>query len=98
MTVAQIDDVVRLYGKFEEGPRSKIFDNADFGYTRVTIERPLRLRYQMTGDDKAHFRCLPVGHATTATPEERRLACGLDDAMLIMWGHDIERASARWRW
>ncbi len=55
MTIAQIDEVVRLYGKFEEGPRSKIFDNADFGYTRVTIERPLRLRYQMTTDDKARF-------------------------------------------
>ncbi|HEY2091120.1 MAG TPA: class I SAM-dependent DNA methyltransferase [Thermoanaerobaculia bacterium] len=55
MTVAQIDEVVRLYGKFEEGPHSKIFDIADFGYTRVTIERPLRLRYQMTTDDKARF-------------------------------------------
>lgn len=55
MTIAQIDEMVRLYGKFEEGPRSKIFDNADFGYTRVTIERPLRLRYQMTTDDKARF-------------------------------------------
>ena len=55
MTLAQIDEIVRLYGKFEEGQRSKIFDNADFGYTRVTIERPLRLRYQMTTDDKARF-------------------------------------------
>lgn len=55
MTIAQIDEVVRLYGRFEEGTRSKIFDNADFGYTRVTIERPLRLRYQMTTDDKARF-------------------------------------------
>lgn len=55
MTIAQIDEVVRLYGKFEEGPRSKIFDNADFGYTRVAIERPLRLRYQMTVEDKARF-------------------------------------------
>jgi type I restriction enzyme M protein len=55
MTVAQIDEIVRLYGKFEEGARSKIFDNADFGYTRVTVERPLRLRYQMTVDDKARF-------------------------------------------
>jgi type I restriction enzyme M protein len=34
---------VRLYGRFEENQRSKIFDNADFGYTRVTVERPLRL-------------------------------------------------------
>jgi type I restriction enzyme M protein len=55
MTVAQIDEIVRIYGRFEEGPRSKIFDNADFGYTRVTIERPLRLRYQMTTEDKARF-------------------------------------------
>jgi type I restriction enzyme M protein len=55
MTIAQIDEIVRLYGKFEEGPRSKIFDNADFGYTRVAIERPLRLRYQMTVEDKARF-------------------------------------------
>jgi type I restriction enzyme M protein len=55
MTIAQIDEIVRVYGKFEEGPRSKIFDNADFGYTRVTIERPLRLRYQMTTADKARF-------------------------------------------
>ncbi len=55
MTIAQINEIVRLYGKLEEGPRSKIFDNADFGYTRVTIERPLRLCYQMTTDDKARF-------------------------------------------
>ncbi|MCB9524267.1 MAG: SAM-dependent DNA methyltransferase [Myxococcales bacterium] len=51
----QIAEIVRLYGAFEEGPRSKIFDNEDFGYTRVTVERPLRLRYQMTIDDKARF-------------------------------------------
>ena len=51
----QIAEIVRLYGAFAEGPRSKIFDNEDFGYTRVTVERPLRLRYQMTIDDKARF-------------------------------------------
>ena len=28
---------------------------ADFGYTRVTVERPLHLRYQMTLEDKARF-------------------------------------------
>lgn len=55
MTEQQIDEVVRLYGAFEEGARSKIFDNADFGYTRVTVEQPLRLRYQMTTEDKARF-------------------------------------------
>ena len=51
----QIDEIVRVYGHFADSERSKIFDNADFGYTRVTIERPLRLRYRMTVDDKARF-------------------------------------------
>jgi type I restriction enzyme M protein len=51
----QIDDIVRLYGRFEDGERSKIFDNADFGYTRVAVERPLRLRYQMFPEAQARF-------------------------------------------
>jgi type I restriction enzyme M protein len=55
LTEKQIAEIVRTHGRFEESARSKIFDNADFGYTRVTIERPLRLRYQMTTDDKARF-------------------------------------------
>jgi type I restriction enzyme M protein len=55
ITASQIDQIVRRYGRFEDGGRSKIFDNADFGYTRVTVERPLRLRFQMTTEDKARF-------------------------------------------
>ncbi len=51
----QIADVVKLYGRCAESDTSKIFDNADFGYTHVTVDRPLRLRYQMTVDDKARF-------------------------------------------
>jgi len=51
----QVEDIVRLYGQFELSDVSKIFDNSDFGYTRVTMERPLRLRYQMNAEDKARF-------------------------------------------
>lgn len=51
----QIGDIVRLYGHFAVSKNSKIFKNTDFGYTRVTVERPLRLRYQMTIEDKARF-------------------------------------------
>lgn len=51
----QIAEIVKLYGKFKESDASKIFDNADFGYTRVTVECPLRLHYQMTLEDKARF-------------------------------------------
>ena len=51
----QINQIVRLYGCLEQDDRSKIFDNTDFGYVRITVERPLRLRYQMTIGDKARF-------------------------------------------
>lgn len=51
----QIADIVRLYGAYQTSGTSKIFDNADFGYTRVTVERPLKLRYRMTLADKARF-------------------------------------------
>ncbi len=55
MTNAQIAEIVQLYGRQGDAETSKIFDNEDFGYTRVTVERPLRLRYQMTLEDKARF-------------------------------------------
>ncbi len=55
IAAGQIEEIVRLYGRFEDGERSRVFDNADFGYTRVTVERPLRLRYRMTIEDKARF-------------------------------------------
>ena len=51
----QIKEIVQIYGRFEDSERSKLFDNDDFGYTRVTVEQPLRLRYQMTIEDKARF-------------------------------------------
>lgn len=37
-----INTIVSLYGKFEENEQSKIFDNADFGYSTITVERPLK--------------------------------------------------------
>ena len=51
----QINEIVQLYGCYESNDRSKLFDNVDFGYTRVTVEQPLRLRYQMTIEDKTRF-------------------------------------------
>jgi type I restriction enzyme M protein len=41
------DDIQRICGtflKFEETEQSKIFPNAAFGYWKVTVERPLRLK------------------------------------------------------
>jgi len=40
----------------EEGLASKVFDNADFGYYKVTIERPKRLKAQFTSERIAELR------------------------------------------
>jgi type I restriction enzyme M protein len=46
----QIESITRLYGSFTEGEKVKIFQNEVFGYLRVTIERPLRLRWEVTDE------------------------------------------------
>jgi len=54
-----IQEIARIYGQFKDsatwtatcdgepwtGVVSKVFDNADFGYRRITVERPLRLNF-----------------------------------------------------
>lgn len=50
-----ITEILSVYAKMQaveragdEGIASKVFDNADFGYYKVTIERPKRLKAQFT--------------------------------------------------
>ena len=49
----QIAELTRLYGAFEEGPRVKIFPNESFGFLRITVERPLQLRWEVSDDTLA---------------------------------------------
>jgi len=45
-----ISDITKLYGSFQETGSSKIFDNREFGYLKITVERPLRLNFQVTDE------------------------------------------------
>jgi type I restriction enzyme M protein len=46
----QRDELTRLHGEYEDGEYVKIFDNTDFGYRRITVERPLRLNFEATDE------------------------------------------------
>lgn len=46
----QIDEITRLYGKFTENEKVKIFPNEAFGFLRVTVERPLKLRWEVSDE------------------------------------------------
>lgn len=37
----QIAEITRTYGEFRTSEISQIYDNRDFGYTKITVERPL---------------------------------------------------------
>lgn len=51
-----IKRICNLYSEFrhddgvDEPAMSKVFANADFGYTNITVERPLRLRFHVNAD------------------------------------------------
>ena len=46
---AQIDAIARWHDEVpDDGEFSKLFDTTDFGYRRITVERPLRLRFEVT--------------------------------------------------
>ncbi len=45
---ADQDDIVRLYGDFQETEKCKIFPTDVFGYRRITVERPLKLNFQVS--------------------------------------------------
>ncbi|QHS23765.1 SAM-dependent DNA methyltransferase [Virgibacillus sp. MSP4-1] len=42
-----INKITKLYGEFKGNEYCKIFDNEDFGYQKVTVERPLRLNFKI---------------------------------------------------
>lgn len=50
-----IKDIVQEYGPMTPSDTCKVFDNQDFGYHRLTIERPLRLKFQITLQGKERF-------------------------------------------
>jgi type I restriction enzyme M protein len=61
----QIDEIMRMYADamsiaadadHEWHGKVKVFDNRDFGYQRITVERPLTLRFEVSEDTLAAVR------------------------------------------
>jgi type I restriction enzyme M protein len=50
-----IEEITREHGGFRPTDTCKLFDNEDFGYRRITVERPLRLRFEITTEAKEQF-------------------------------------------
>jgi type I restriction enzyme M protein len=63
----QIEDITRLYGEFTEGEKVKIFSNEAFGFLRIAVERPLKLRWEIT--ESTILRALAAKPTQKLAPE-----------------------------
>ena len=57
---ADIQRICDTFTGFEESEQSKIFPNAAFGYSKVTVERPLRLKVDLGEERRLGFRAFCV--------------------------------------
>jgi len=67
----QRDEITRLYGEFKEGEHVRIFDNEDFGYRRITVERPLRLNFAATPERLAALEANAAFQALAASKKRK---------------------------
>ncbi|MCT2590881.1 type I restriction-modification system subunit M [Streptomyces sp. N2-109] len=80
VTDEQIAEITRLYrdsltvAEDAEHPlhgKVKVFRNRDFGYHRITVERPLKLRFEVTEEGLAELEATMAGSKTLAKYETR---------------------------
>ncbi len=93
----QISEISRIYGNFTHDEKrsltidgikkevivSKIFDNEDFGYSKVTVERPLRLNFQTSAeriallDDIKAFQKIADSNKKNETVRQQEIEDGI---------------------
>jgi len=87
---AQIDEITELYEFFKVGEKSKKFDREDFGYRKITVERPMRLNFQASDErivrlkDEKVFQDLAVSKKRKDAEREADEAAGRQQQRVIL--------------
>jgi len=91
-----IADITRIYESFTDGETrtftqagkkkelvvSKLFDNQDFGYHKITVERPLRLNFQATAEriarleEQTAFKNIATSNKKNETIRQQEIEAG----------------------
>jgi type I restriction enzyme M protein len=69
LSASQIDEITRLYGDFAKSERVKVLPNEAFGFLRITVEQPLRLRWEINDET---IQVTMEAKAVQRQPEEVR--------------------------
>jgi len=111
----QIAEITKIYGNYKHDETrtvesdgikkqvivSKIFDNVDFGYNKITVERPLRLNFQASPeriaflDDIRGFKKIAESNKKNETIRQQEIEVGTirQQAIKTMLG-DLDKATA----
>ncbi|MDX6198992.1 MAG: type restriction enzyme protein [Actinomycetota bacterium] len=89
----QIDEITHLYGDFTGGERVRILPNESFGFQRITVERPLRLRWEITDLTAAELSATKAWTKLSA-PEQLALTEHLDTLAGTVAASEHEMANA----
>jgi type I restriction enzyme M protein len=89
LTDEHITELTQVYTAFAESDVCKIFDNDDFGYTKVTVERPLRDTSPLTGGTEGG------GQVVTDKQGQPKPDSSLRDTEKIPLKEDIDAYFAR---
>jgi len=87
-----------IKGKEKEMVVSKVFANDEFGYHKITVERPLRLNFQMTEEriarleQQTSFRNLATSKKKNETIRQQKIETGKQRQQTI---HDLLAAFAK---
>lgn len=87
------DEIVRLYMGAIKNGRSKVLDSSEFGYRAVTIQRPLRLKFNMT-EEKIKEVVLHLGVDISRAVERVKIAKkNQKESTGTVLGHSSEKMS-----
>ena len=50
------EQIMDIYLKFEKNEYSKIFNNEEFGYWKITVERPLKIKVEINNEKLENFK------------------------------------------
>jgi len=82
ISAEQIDQITSLYLGNTPNGRVKIFNNTDFGYRKVQIDRPLRLNFQASEeriarlDEQTAFKAISLSKKKTPKDREKEKLSG----------------------
>src|SRR5262249_45648559 len=77
-------EIVDLLREFKEGELCKIFPTSHFGYRKITVDRPLRLNFQITPeriarlDDESGFRKVATSKKKNEKERLSEIAAGTE--------------------